>query len=294
VEHAAGCSAKQVRARENQAILPIRGKILNVERARLDKMLSNNEIQAIIAALGCGIGDDFDAAKSRYHKVIIMTDADVDGSHIRTLLLTFFFRQMRALIDRGYLYIAQPPLFKVKKGKGERYLKDTAELREHLLDLAMRSAAVFGVDSVAPLDGEQVQTLLGHTAEYERLLLQLALRRYDDHVVEAAVREGVPDEAALRDEAQLRETVAPRISQAMTEAYGEPELLEWSTRPGPTISGCGRRSSAPARWRPGPTASSARERTRARPFPPPSRSSGASSSSESEASRSSATRGSER
>jgi len=233
----AGGSAKQGRARENQAILPIRGKILNVERARLDKMLSNNEIQAIIAALGCGIGDDFDAAKSRYHKVIIMTDADVDGSHIRTLLLTFFFRQMRTLIDRGYLYIAQPPLYKVKKGKSERYLKDAAELREHLLDLAMRSAAIFGAGSVAPLVSEQVQALLSHAAEYERLLTLLALRRYDDHVVEAAVRVRAPDEAALRDEAQLLETVAPRIAEAMIEAYGEPELLEWSTRPDPEHGG---------------------------------------------------------
>jgi DNA gyrase subunit B len=233
----AGGSAKQGRARENQAILPIRGKILNVERARLDKMLSNNEIQAIIAALGCGIGDDFDATKSRYHKVIIMTDADVDGSHIRTLLLTFFFRQMRALIDRGYLYIAQPPLFKVKKGKSERYLKDAAGLREHLLDLAMRSATIFGSGSLEPLVSEQVRALLGHAAEYERLLLQLALRRYDDHVVEAAVRVGAPDEAALRDEAQLLETVAPRIREAMTEAYGAPELLEWSTQPDPEHGG---------------------------------------------------------
>jgi DNA gyrase subunit B len=225
----AGGSAKQGRLREIQAILPIRGKILNVERARLDRMLSNNEIQAIIAGLGCGIGEDFDPDKARYHKVIIMTDADVDGSHIRTLLLTFFFRQMRSLIDRGYLYIAQPPLFKVKKGRSERYVKDEAELREYLLDLALRSSHVFVTGSSVPLEEDQVKGLLREAAEYERLLTQLALRRLDGHVVDAAVRVDLSEED-LRDEARLRDGVQGRLEQCLREAGDDTEYIEWETQ----------------------------------------------------------------
>jgi DNA gyrase subunit B len=208
--NSAGGTAKQGRDRAFQAILPLRGKILNVERARLDRMLSNAEIQALIAALGCGIGEEFDANKARYHKIIIMTDADVDGSHIRTLLLTFFYRQMRELIERGYVYIAQPPLFKVKRGKSERYVKDAAALQAYLLDLALENVRI-EVAGGRVLDAASARRLLEAASEYRRLIEHMGLRRLDPRVIDAALQAGGPSEADLADAAAL----SGRVKQAV-------------------------------------------------------------------------------
>ena len=227
----AGGTAKQGRSRESQAILPIRGKILNVERARLDKILSNQEIQAIIAAIGCGIGDEFDISKARYHKVIIMTDADVDGSHIRTLLLTFFYRQMPRLVEEGYLYIAQPPLFKVKRGKSERYIKDEPALEEYLLDLALASAQVRTGSREQPIEAADLRRLLQHASDRRRLLDLLALRQMDERVIDATVRSGLPIEAALSDEARLRDEVTGQIDLEFSRVHSDGEVISWSFEP---------------------------------------------------------------
>jgi DNA gyrase subunit B len=231
----AGGSAKQARSRESQAVLPLRGKILNVERARLDRMLSSDQIQWIVTALGCSVGPDFDVEKVRYHRVIIMTDADVDGSHIRTLLLTFFYRQMRALIDRGYLYIAQPPLFKVKKGRSERYIKDEASLDSYLLDLALESTRLRARD--AELSAGDARTLLEQAGEFGRVIARLGQRRLDERVVEAAVWAGVPQRDDLSDDVALRERVAPAIEERLGAVHPEALPVTWTVEPEPEHGG---------------------------------------------------------
>ncbi|MCP9472645.1 MAG: DNA topoisomerase (ATP-hydrolyzing) subunit B [Nitrospira sp.] len=214
----AGGSAKQGRDRKFQAILPLKGKILNVEKARFDKMLTSDEIRTLIMALGTGIGrkreegdkgdkDTFDIAKARYHKIILMTDADVDGSHIRTLLLTFFFRQMPELIERGYVYIAQPPLFKVKKGKTERYLKDEAALNEYLADLAVEDVELYLDGAQGYVTGQRLLPILKKMIAFESLLARLNKRPHEVAMLRAFVDEPGLDRDLLKNRAALTAVV---------------------------------------------------------------------------------------
>ncbi|MGB2068323.1 MAG: DNA topoisomerase (ATP-hydrolyzing) subunit B [Candidatus Puniceispirillaceae bacterium] len=206
----AGGSAKQGRDRANQAILPLRGKILNVERARLDKMLSSAEIGTLITAIGAGVGNaEMDIEKARYHKIVIMTDADVDGSHIRTLLLTFFFRHMRPLIEKGYLYIAQPPLFRAKRGQSEVYLKDQRALDGYLMDAGLKDAVLTLADGTQ-IGGEELRELANKATHASRLIEQVGRHLGNKEVVEQAAIAGLLSAGTL-DSAEAAEYLAKRL-----------------------------------------------------------------------------------
>jgi DNA gyrase subunit B len=213
----AGGSAKQGRDRRFQAILPLKGKILNVEKARFDKVLSNEEIRTMVMALGCGIGnDDFKPEKLRYHRIIIMTDADVDGSHIRTLLLTFFYRQMKSLAENGHLYIAEPPLFKVKRGKDERYLKDDSALEDFIFDQVQDGLSIVPDGKKGPLQGKSLLTLLKKISRLSRSLKRIERRGRDSGIIEAlALQDGLSADS-LKSEAGVKGLIESISAQMKT------------------------------------------------------------------------------
>jgi DNA gyrase subunit B len=226
----AGGSAKQGRERKNQAILPLKGKILNVERARLDKVLGSQEIATLITALGCGIGETIDLAKLRYHRIIIMTDADVDGSHIRTLLLTFFYRQYPQFFDkdREYLYIAQPPLYKVKKGKKELYLKNQDALEDYVVRSAVEEIRVG--DAQKMLEGDQAAELVRRALRYVEVLKRID-KRADSRIVDALVQAAGLSRGDLADAARLEKTLTEQVVPYLASRYKDLANVKFELKP---------------------------------------------------------------
>lgn len=227
----AGGSAKQARARYNQAVLPLRGKILNVEKARFDKMLSNEEIRTMIMALGTGIGsDDFDISKIRYHRVILMSDADVDGSHIRTLILTFFYRQVPEIIERGYLYVAQPPLYRIKRGKDERYLKDESTFENYLLEIGTEGVVlkVNRNEEFGEIKGNRLLDIIRKSISYEKILERVGKWGRDTKIVDAfASRPGFRKSyLKIENEAEL-DGHLQEIKKWIEKRYSEIVSLDW-------------------------------------------------------------------